>query len=156
MLGFTLEIKTMARHKSDSAEQQTAESFILTAIAARLSLQFDVTADLGIGVKPDGIDPFQKVVVEVYARVGALKGAQLHKVKGDLLKLAFIERKLGHGWRRIMCFGSHEAASFLLGTSWAAEAARAFGIEVLVEPLPIEQAQLVLAAQERQRMVNPT
>ena len=104
-------------------EQQAAESFILAAIAKRLSLTFDNTADLGLGVKPDGIDPCQKVVVEAYARVGALKGAQLHKVNGDLLKLAFLEKKLGAGWRKIMCFGSHEAASFLLGASWAAEAA---------------------------------
>jgi hypothetical protein len=145
----------MARHKSDSTEQQAAESFILAAIAKRLSLNFDEAADLGLGVKLDGIDPRQRVVVEAYARVGSLKGAQLHKVKGDLLKLAFIEKKLGTGWRKIMCFGSHEAASFLLGTSWAAEAARSFGIEVFVEPLPPEQAQSVLSAQQRQRMVNP-
>lgn len=145
----------MARHKSDSTEQQAAESFILAAVAKRLSLEFDESASLGIGVKPDGIDPRNKVVVEAYARVGPLKGAQLHKVKGDLLKLAYIEKKLGAGWRKLMCFGCHEAASFLLGASWAAEAARSFGIEVIVEPLPQEQAQSVMAAQERQRMVNP-
>lgn len=153
--GLHLAIKIMALHKSDSTEQQTAESFILAAVATRLSLNFDKSADLGLGVKPDGIDPRQKVVVEAYAHVGQLKGAQLHKVKGDLLKLAFIEKKLGAGWRKIMCFGSQEAASFLLGASWAAEAARAFEIEVIVEPLPPEQVQFVLAAQQRQRMGNP-
>lgn len=128
---------------------------MLAAVAKRLSLDFDDGANLGIGVKPDGIDPRNKVVVEAYARVGPLKGAQLHKVKGDLLKLAYIDKKLGAGWRKIMCFGSHEAASYLLGTSWAAEAARSFGIEVIVESLPLEQVQAVVAAQERQRMVNP-
>lgn len=145
----------MARHKSDSAEQQEAESFILASVADRLSLNFDKDADLGLGVKPDGIDLHKKVVVEAYARVGQLKGAQLHKVKSDLLKLAYIDKKLGSGWRKIMCFGSQEAASFLLGSSWAAEAARSFGIEIFVEPLPREQEEYVLAAQERQRMVNP-
>lgn len=144
----------MPSHKSDSTEQQTAESHILRAIESQLGLRFVEGATLGIGVQPDGIDPENKVVVEAYARVGQLKGAQLHKVKADLLKLAYIEKRLGPGWRKIMCFGSTEAASFLLGTSWAAEAAKAFGIEIHVQPLPTEQAQLVKAAQERQRMVN--
>jgi hypothetical protein len=45
--------KRMARHKSDSAEQQEAESFILASVADRLSLNFDKDADLGLGVKPD-------------------------------------------------------------------------------------------------------
>lgn len=128
---------------------------MLRAIEIKLGLHFVLGATLGIGVQPDGIDPKNKVIVEAYARVGELKGAQLHKVKADILKLAFIEKKLGPGWRKIMCFGSAEAAAFLQGTSWAAEAARIFGIEIFVEPLASEQANLVKAAQKRQRMVNP-
>jgi hypothetical protein len=144
-------------HQSDSSEQQAAESYLLGALEERLGIAFNANASfhIDIGVRPDGIDPENKVVAEVYARVGELKGAQLHKVKADILKLAFIERKLGNGWRKIICFGSADAAKFLLGKSWAAEAARAFGIEVFVEPLPKEQEDLVKAAQYRQRMVNP-
>jgi hypothetical protein len=144
----------MPSHKSNSTEQQFAECCMLRAIETKLGLRFVVGATLGIGVQPDGIDPEKQVVVEAYARVGELKGAQLHKVKADILKLAYIEKRLGPGWRKIMCFGSAEAAAFLLGASWAAQAARAFGIVVHIEPLPTEQAQAVRAAQERQRMVN--
>jgi hypothetical protein len=151
---ITFAIKTMTSHKSDSTEQQTAEEHLLRAIEKKLGLHFVEGATLGIGVQPDGIDPVNKVVVEAYARVGELKGAQLHKVKADILKLVYIEKKLGASWRKIMCFGSNEAASFLLGTSWAAEAARIFCVEVHVELLSIEQATLVKAAQKRQRMVN--
>lgn len=128
---------------------------MLAALSARLSLKLAKDHDLGLGLRPDGIDVDRKVVVEVYARVGLLKGAQLHKVKADLLKLAFIGTRLGPEWRKLMCFGSHEAAAFLLGGSWAAEAARTFGIEVVVEPLSEEQTRAVAAAQLRQRMVNP-
>ncbi|MBS1197950.1 MAG: hypothetical protein H6R18_1735 [Proteobacteria bacterium] len=128
---------------------------MLKAIEEKLGLRFVEGAKLpGIEVRPDGIDPEKQVVVEAYAHIGKLKGAQNHKVKADLLKLAYIEKKLGVGWRKIMCFGSSEAAAFLQGKSWAAEAARVFSIEVHVEPLSSEQSQSVKAAQKRQRMVN--
>lgn len=144
----------MARHKSDSSEQLDAENFILGEIAQRESIKFDDGPELEIGARPDGINQNMKVAVEVYAHIGHLKGAQLHKVKADLLKLVYIERKLGGNWKKIMCFASNRAASYLEGSSWCAEAAKSFGVEVIVVSLPDEQKQLVLAAQQRQRMVN--
>ena len=53
-----------------------------------------------------------------------------------------------------MCFACSEAASYLKGKSWAAEVARAFDVQVMVVPLSDEQKKQVLAAQNRQRMVN--
>jgi hypothetical protein len=146
----------MTRHASDSTEQQTAESYILLELERELGLNFDSSAILptDIGVKPDAIDLENKVVVEVYARVGALKGAQLHKVKGDILKLALLEKKLGSSWRKIICFGDEQAASYLLGKSWAAEAARVFGVEIHIVRLPDDQREVIQSAQRRQRMVN--
>jgi hypothetical protein len=147
----------MKTHKSDSSEQQSAESFMLDALAKDLCLSFDPEKrlPLSIGVQPDAVDPTNKVVVEVYARIGTLKGGQLHKVKGDILKLIFIDEKLGGGWRKILVFADELATNYVLGTSWVAEAVRSFGIEVFVRELPKEQELLVKAAQVRQRMVNP-
>ncbi len=108
------------------------------------------------GVKPDAIDPVNKIVVEAYARVGTVKGAQLHKIKGDILKLALIEKKLGAGWQKIMCFASDEAAKYVRGKSWVAEAAKEFGVEIHIVHLSDEQKNKVLSAQKRQRMVNQT
>ena len=67
----------MAKHLSDSSEQQEAESYMLQALEKRLGLQFDPSAVLpvSVGVRPDAIDPMNKVIVEVYARVGTVKGA---------------------------------------------------------------------------------
>lgn len=144
----------MTQHKSDSSEQLHIEQQILSSIAARLNLHFDPAYRLAIGVQPDGIDPEKKVIVEVYAHVGRLKGAQLHKVKADLLKLTYIEAMLGPGWRKVICFCSSDAAAFLLGESWAAKAARIFGIEIIVEPITSEQELQIKRVQERQRMVN--
>jgi len=148
----------MIKHLSDSSEQQEAEAYILKALEKQLSLRFDPCAVLpvSVGVQPDAIDLLNKVVVEVYSRVGAVKGAQLHKIKGDVLKLALIGSELGAEWRRILCFASDTAASYVQGKSWVAEAARVFGVEVQVVQLPSEQQTKVVAAQSRQRMVNPS
>ena len=148
----------MSRHLSDSSEQQTAEGYMLTSLKEELGLNFDSDFELPIdvGVKPDAIDPINKVVVEVYARVGEVRGAQLHKIKGDILKLALIGKRLGSGWRKILCFASDELAKYVQGNSWVAEAAREFGVEIFVVQLPDEQKNNVITAQKRQRMVNPS
>lgn len=148
----------MTKHLSDSSEQREAEGHMLRLLEEKLNLSFDLNAILpvSVGVQPDAIDLLNKTVVEVYARVGAVKGAQCHKIKGDVLKLALIGTELGADWRKIMCFASDNAAGYVQGKSWAAEAAKVFGIEVHVVALPSDQQAKVLAAQTRQRMVNPS
>ncbi|SEA98464.1 hypothetical protein [Alkalimonas amylolytica] len=148
----------MTKHLSDSSEQREAESHMLCELEKKLDLHFDQGARLpvSVGVQPDAIDLQNKVVVEVYARVGAVKGAQLHKIKGDVLKLALIGKELGSDWRKIMCFASDSAAGYVQGKSWVAEAAKVFGIEIHVVALSSELQAKVMAAQTRQKMVNPT
>lgn len=147
----------MERHASDSLEQQQAEAFMLKSLAETLHLNFNKETKLPIdtGVQPDAIDPSKKVIVEVYAHLGEIKGAQLHKVKGDILKLIFIEEKLGEKWRKILCFADEAAAKYARGGSWVAAAVRTFDIEVQVVNLSEEQLNRVKSAQRRQRMVNP-
>lgn len=146
----------MNMHLSDSTEQQTAEYHMLLSLQEELGISFDTESVLpiDISVKPDAVDPVNKVVVEAYARIGGVKGAQLHKIKGDILKLVLIEKKLGVGWRKIMCFASDEAAKYVKGKSWVAEAVREFGIEIHVVTLPEEQKNKVISAQNRQHMKN--
>jgi len=148
----------MSKHQSDSSEQKAAESVMLATLESQRGLKFDPNAKLpiSVGVQPDAIDPENRVVVEVYARLGQLKGAQLHKVKGDILKLALIGEHIGSEWQRILCFASKEAAKYVTGKSWAAEATRVFGVEIVVVPLSEEHQSIVVQAQGRQRMVNPT
>lgn len=146
-----------AMHKSDSTEQRDAETYILQSLEAELSATFDPAARLPIaaGIQPDAVDPDRKIIVEVYARVGPVKGAQLHKIKGDVLKLALIGQQAGAEWRRILCFASQEAAAYVTGQSWVAAAVQHFGIEVVVVPLSDKHRERVRSAQDRQRMVNP-
>lgn len=146
----------MSKHQSDSSEQQIAEKAILLALEAKLGICFDESSDIGIdlAVKPDAVSSHNKIVVEVYARIGAVKGAQLHKIKGDILKLAFIGQRSGSEWRKILCFASKEAASYASGATWVAAAATGFGIEIVVVDIPEDIKASIVTAQVRQRMIN--
>ncbi len=131
---------------------------MLKSLQNKLGCHFvpDAEMPIDVGVKPDAVDLKNKIVVEVYARVGEVNGAQQHKIKGDILKLALIDKRLGSGWRKIMCFASNEAAKYVQGKSWVAEAAKEFGVELFIVDLPEEQKINVITAQKRQRMVNPS
>jgi len=145
-------------HPSDSADQRATERTTLLALEALWGARFTPGTRLpvDVGLAPDGVDLDRKLVVEVYARVGRLKPAQAHKVKADLLKLAYLRKLLGPEWRVVFCFVDHQAAAFLMGKSWAAQAAQAFGVEVVVQELPADVREIVVAAQARQRMTNAT
>ncbi|WP_100916039.1 hypothetical protein [Pseudoalteromonas spongiae] len=144
------------KHSSDSSEQQDVEGYLLKQLEIKLGVNFSGNDSLPIelGVKPDAVDLNNKIVVEVYARLGELKGAQLHKVKGDILKLVLIDTKLGGGWRKVLCFASDAAAKYAQGKSWVAEAARTFDIEIVIINLPEDLQQQIKSAQKRQKMVN--
>lgn len=143
-------------HPSDSADQRQAERATLQALETLWGVSFITGTKLpvSVGVAPDGVDLERKLVVEVYARVGPLKPAQAHKVRADLFKLAYLRKLLGPEWRVVFCFVDHAAAAFLMGKSWAAHAAQAFGVEVIVQELPAPVRERVVAAQGRQRMTN--
>lgn len=144
------------KHKSDSKEQRVAESLILRALESQIGANFqaDAKLELEVGVEPDAIDPEKRIVAEVYAHIGPVKGPQLHKIKGDILKLALIGQKLGPEWRKLLAFGCEKAALYARGKSWVAEAAREFNVEIVVVPISDETRRSLLDAQTRQRMVN--
>jgi hypothetical protein len=146
----------MTKHRSDSSEQVLGEKSILVALEGVLGIRFDADSNALLigGVKPDAISLSDRVIVEVYARIGSVKGAQLHKIKGDILKLAFIGQRLGSEWRKILCFASKEAASYASGATWVAETAREFGVEIVVVDIPEDIRASIVTAQVRQRMIN--
>lgn len=102
-------------------------------------------------VELDGASEDRCVLVEAFARVGRLKGAQLHKVSTDALKLVALGGEYP-GARRIVVFASEKAAASVVG--WRAEVLASHGIETLVCPLDSAATAEIVAAQERQRMVN--
>jgi len=55
----------MSKHQSDSSEQQSAKGILLQSLEKQLGLTFSPEAKLPseLGVKPDGVDPANQVVV---------------------------------------------------------------------------------------------
>ncbi|CDW96516.1 MULTISPECIES: hypothetical protein [unclassified Thiomonas] len=148
----------MAQHKSNSSVQKWAEQLILQTVKDELNLNFSPCEECEeiarLGVCPDGVDVNNKTVIEVYSHVGKLKGAQLHKIKGDILKLVYIDKSLNSEWKKLICFCDNEAANFLLGDSWAARAAKIFGIQIHIAEIDSDAKKKITDAQTKQLMVN--
>jgi hypothetical protein len=108
----------------------------------------------GTQVELDGYDPHQRVLCEIYAHIGPLKGSQPDKVASDILKMVVVEKELGTPCRKIYCFADETASQKLSGDSWLARAAEQLGVERVVIDLPKDIRDLIVSAQHRQTMVN--
>jgi hypothetical protein len=113
-----------------------------------------VRLENGTEVQIDGIDKSRRVLCEVYAHIGTMKGSQPDKVATDMLKLILVEPKHGRRWRKILCFADKEAMSRFSGKSWLAEAVQMFHFELELATLPRKARIKVARAQRRQTMVN--
>ena len=143
--------------KSHSDEQMSAESYIRDALNHEYGLSLKPRKlDLGGGVcvELDGFDEENRVLCEIYARVGRLKGAQPNKLAADILKMELIERKLTMNFRKMIAFCDAEAARSSRSKSWLSYVASELGVDVEVMNIPEDVRVQILIAQERQKMVN--
>lgn len=86
-----------ALHASDSSEQRATEIAIIAAVSEIVAVPL-APARIAIGearVEIDGASEDRSVLVEAYARVGALRGGQPKKLATDAFKLAWAGEKLG-------------------------------------------------------------
>jgi hypothetical protein len=144
-------------HPSDSLAQRNAESVLRGLLEHRLGMALQTRRiDLGEDacVEVDGVNTEQRVICEIYCRIGRLLPAQKKKIAADILKLMVTERVLAGRWRKILCFADAGAAGEVRGRSWLAKAVALEGIEILVLDLPAETRASIVAAQARQVMIN--
>ena len=149
----------MQEHVSDSSEQRTAEVVILEKTNADLGMSLvpkQMTLKDSTVVKVDGVDEENRVLCEIYAHIGVLKGSQPDKVAADLLKMMLVEADKGGTWCKVFCFADEDASAKLKGRSWLALAARQFGVKILTIELPKDLQDSVKSAQARQEMTNKT
>jgi hypothetical protein len=146
----------MGHADSKSGEQLSAEEVIRAGLSRRLGFQLSnrrVPLPGGAHAQVDAVDGERKFFAEIYAHQGPLKGGQIHKIAGDVLKLITIQR--AHpGSRAVIALADAEAAAGIRG--WLAESIKIWDIEVLVIPIPDDLRSRLKEAQYRQRMVNPT
>lgn len=139
-------------HVSDSAEQRAAERAIIAAVAEQLGVEL-TPARIPIEdahVEIDGASADRAVLVEAYARIGALKGAQPRKLATDAFKLAWAGQRLG-ATRLVIAVADEVVAGYLQRPgAWLTAALRDAGVDVLVAELDEDMRSAVQAAQSRQ------
>jgi hypothetical protein len=144
-------------YQSDSAPQRDVEPVILAAVSAELGVELAprrLTFPSGAWCDVDGVSADERVLVEVFARQGALKGGQRGKIARDALKLMTL-REHRPGARLIIALADPALVKSLTAKSWLAEALRTFEIEVLSVELDPDARAAIADAQVRQVMVNP-
>lgn len=141
-------------HRSNSRVQSEAEGVILKGAGKErgFSLRQSVRLPLGQSfVEVDGATNDESVLVEVYARVGRLKGSQPNKVLADATKLLALRRERPKA-RVILAFADQAAKDSITG--WRAAVLETNKVETIVVKLGSKDRKLVEEAQHRQRMVN--
>lgn len=143
------------KHRSNSEVQREAEGVILKGLSKQLGVKLEQSVKLPLEeatVRVDGATEDRSILVEVYARVGKLKGGQPNKVLADATKLAALERKKRKKAQLILAFASQEAVDSIVG--WRAAVLKTNKVEKVVIKLGKKDRELVEEAQRRQRMVN--
>lgn len=141
-------------HVSNSRIQSEAEKVILKAAGKKLGVSLRQAVRLpleGAAVILDGATEDESVLVEVYARVGKLRGGQPNKVLADATKLLALKRKRSKA-RVILAFADQAAADSIVG--WRRAVLESNKVERLVVKLGPKDRKLIEEAQERQRMIN--
>jgi hypothetical protein len=153
-LSFETSKMISTRKLSRTAEQSTAEKYIRQQMAESLGVQLlrDKSIDLSAHhhVSVDAYCREPKILVEIYARIGALGSAQQGKIAKDVLKFSVI-RKNSFFWkdaRMLIALSSQAYRS--VRSSWLSDAAKAHDIEFQIIELPREIERTVIQAQERQ------
>lgn len=144
-------------HAADSGAQRDAEEEIRELVAAQLGVAL-APAKLPLSdatrVQVDAASADEQVLVEIFARQGALKGGQVKKVTQDAFKLLTLKRDRPNA-RLYLAFASAEAAAYVSNPKgWITEALRLWGIDVLLVDVPSDTRKALLAAQARQVMTG--
>ncbi len=147
------------KHASDSSEQRKAEEIIVQRLSREIGIKLEpkiLQLANDTNVQLDGYSKEEKILCEVYAHIGKLKGAQPDKVASDMLKMLLIEKTEGGIWQKYLCFASGEASSKFIdkSKSWLAYAVKEFNIKIFIFELDPDIRKGIIDAQGRQKMVN--
>lgn len=144
-------------HVSDSLVQRRAEEVIRGLLAERLNVDLaprTIRLKAGAPVQVDAASPDDRLLAEIFARQGTLKGGQQKKVAIDTLKLITV-RQERPGTELVLCFADPAAAAYATGAGWLAQALRTWQVQVEIVDISQDLRDQILAAQSTQTMVNP-
>lgn len=99
---------------------------------------------------PDFYSEQNKIIGEIHAHIGRLKGAQPDKIASDVLKMLLYEKSSGYEWNKYIAVCSKEEFDQLRGNSFLADAIREFGVELLFVDLPADMRSVLSECMKRQ------
>jgi hypothetical protein len=141
-------------HASESSAQQAAELLIIAAVAEYVSLDLaPARIDMGDGVhvQIDGASADRAVLVEAYAHVGPLRGAQPKKLATDAFKLVWAGGRVAAS-RLIIAVADVDTEAYLRRPSaWLTAALRDSEVEVVRVSIDATAHAHVVEAQKLQK-----
>jgi len=147
----------MNGHPSDSTVQQNAEIKLLQTLSQKLGYDLHphtIRLNNKSAIQIDGFSATGRILCEVYAHVGTLRGSQPDKVAADILKLNLAATRLGGPWRKVLLFADEAACKQLRGSSWLSEACKESGVDIVVADMSGKMKGKIAEAQRKQKMVN--
>lgn len=145
-----------SKKKSNSIEQEKAEQIIFEDVKKSLGVELKGNAEISVGsthIQPDFYSEDDRIIGEIFAHIGKPKAGQDRKVAKDILKMLLFE-KIEVNYKKMIVVCDEEELKKLKGESMLAECIRQFDIEVKMINIESDLRDALIAAQERQRMVN--
>ena len=148
------------RENSRSDVQKSIEKYMLEQIRIMLNdstLVGDSKIIFNDGkteICPDIYSEQNRIIGEIHAHIGRLKGSQPDKIASDILKMLLYEKKTEFEWKKYIAICDIDEYEQLRGNSFLAEAIREYGIELLLVDLPKELRDKLLKCMKRQNLLE--
>lgn len=104
-----------------------------------------------VNIEVDGYSNEHKIMVEVFARIGKLAASRYEKLVNYILKSKFAEDIMNVPHKKYIAMCGEEEERYLLGSSWKAFAAKYYGFEIVRINLSINDIDMILEDQKRQK-----
>ena len=146
--------------KSSSIEQVQAEERLFALVERKLDAKFEKNPKLFLSdnaftyIQPDFYSHKERIIGEIFAHVGKPKKAQDNKIANDILKMLLFEKVAGKKYRKIIVVCDEAELKKLRGLSALGESIRQFEIELLYIPIDPVLRDMLMRAQDRQKMAN--
>lgn len=144
-------------HASDSLAQRDAEALIIAAVAEYVGEPLaasKISLGDGVRVEIDGASEDHSILVEAYAHIGKLVGAQPKKLATDAFKLTWAGGKLGSTRLIIAVIDPQVEAYLMRPTAWLTASLRDSSVEVVRVSIHDDAHARVAAAQKMQFMTG--
>jgi hypothetical protein len=144
-------------HPSDSTPQKDAEAEMRIFLQKKFGCDLNpetIRNTVGDSLEIDGYSKQARILCEIYAHIGSLKGSQPDKPLADAVKMLLAEKWLGGNWRKVFAFADATSARSFQSGSWRADAMKHLGIEIIVVQLNANSADSITKAQRKQKMTN--